>query len=386
VGTMTLQKMPFVGRSTNRVARRAACAVRSRSRLSYSLGAQGLWLSAQPLTWHGYIRFPADRIHKAAVEALVPGVLELPSSEDSPTWDADGWVAGHHFETGRGRDHLRGKFGFRLPPSDEAAELLHTNSPLLIKVHYALWAFTIARTDGDPNSAVTLSLPELCDALGYARLANGAHRPESKRQAARAVELLCSLELDVRYDAPDGRSCRLSGPLWKPGPPPDGTRLGAWSTDPLWRAYNRRIGLADARLLQLRPDRDRWAICAGGYLAPLARMNGYRPLRVRVRTLLTRSGLLAAERRNPARMLEKLERALERLEEARIIGGWDWEAQAGREPDMDDASALASLGAAADGWMARILIIRWPDDLDVRAQRLTAARETHARRRSRRAA
>src|SRR5262249_30233508 len=146
--------------------------------------------------------------------------------------------------------------------------LLEENNALLIKVHYALWARAYAETDADPDRPFRVSLSQLCDDLGYARLRNGAHRPGCKRQAQRIVELLAALRLDVESHAPTGRRTRLSGPAWRLLPGSDSERSfelvpGDWFGDPLWRAANRCVGLAGAGLLRLRPDRDRWAICVG---------------------------------------------------------------------------------------------------------------------------
>lgn len=333
----------------------------------------------RPLTWRGCIRFPGDRIHKAVVEALVPGALELPPPGE------ERWARRHAFETGSLRHRLRGTIGFRrdLPP--RLAELLDRGAPLLLKAHYALWARAFAETDADPRTPVVVSLSRFCDDLGYARLANGAHRPAVKRQAAALLELLSLLELAIEFRAPDGRLRRLEGPVW--------TRLpalgeagqvvyvpGPWFGDPAWRGQGGRVALAGAGLLALRPDRDRWAICAGAYLAALARMNGYRPLTLRVRTLLEKSGLARAERRNPARMREKLERALERLEEAGVLGSWDWADGDEAEPDMEAPAALAALAEAAGGWAERRVRLEWPAVLRAREEALAEARAERRRR------
>lgn len=349
-------------------------------------GALGTRMGPEPLTWRGLIRFPADRIHKAIVESLVPGALAPVSDPDAgPSAAGCGeWACHWEFEARGNHDRLAGKIGFRAGLDADHRRLLEENHALLIKAHYALWARAFAETDGDPERTLRLSLSQLCDDLGYARLRNGSHRPGCKRQAMRVVELLAALELDVEYHAPNGRRVRVAGAAWRLLPGPEDERRfrllpGEWAANPAWRVANRHVGLAGAGLLTLRPDHDRWAICAGGYLAALARMNGYRPLRIRVRTLLRKCGLLRAERRNPGRMRDKLERALERLEEAGVIGGWDWNAVASNEPDMDAAEDLASLAGAAADWQDRTLLIQWPSELRVREERLHAARQAHRR-------
>jgi hypothetical protein len=349
-------------------------------------GALRIRLMSRPLPWRGCIRFPADRIHKAVVEALVPGALEpvAAPSEDADQEVASPWLRRYSLQPGRGRDRLEGAIGFRFAPQADVWRLLRQNSALLIKAHYALWARAFAEGEPDPQTSTRLTLSQFCDDLGYARLKNGAHRPECKRQAEKVIDLLMALELEVEYQAPDGRVCRLEGPVWKRCPLSESSRTvayapGDWFADPVWRDFNRRVGLVGEGLLRLRPDRDQWAVCVGGYLAALARMNAYRPLTLRVHTLLQKTGLSSAERRNPARMREKLERALDRLEETGVIGQWDWAGGASGEPDMDAPEELERLSSAAGTWAERSLLIRWPAALQAREHALQAAREGHRR-------
>ena len=336
---------------------------------------------APPLGWHGLLRFPADRIHKAVVETLSRGVIFFPDEPDREL------AAGRELPTSRGRDRLTGAIGFRRRPSEPEEDRLHRNWPLLVKLQYALWARAFAEADGEPGAPVTVTWAQLCEDLGYARLRNGAHRPEHKRLVAELVDLLTRLQVEADYQAPDGRTTRLSGPLWRRHPALEEERSfvyspGAWYDDPVWREFNRTVGLARAELLRLRPDRDRWALAVGGYLAPLARMNGYRPLTLRVETLLERTGLREAEERNPARMREMLERALDRLQAAGLIGNWDWRSASDHEPDMDAPAELAALTEAA-GWDDRAVVIRWPAALQRREPGLAASRERRQRTRRR---
>lgn len=276
------------------------------------------------------------------------------------------------------RDELRGTLGFRLDAEDGLEDLLDRSSALVLKAHFALWSRAFAETDGELEAEAEVTLAQFCDDLGYARLQNGAHRPESKRQAARLLALLGSVELDLRYRAPDGSAAELTGPLWEIRLEGETQvtarfRVGPWFHQPNWRRFNAAVGLAPAGLMELRTDRDAWAIRFAAYLAVLARINGYRPLRLRASTLLRKTGLQSAEARNPARMREKLERALERLEEAGILGGWDWEAD-GAEPDMDDPATLRALAAEAERWQERRLLLRWPRTLRARESALDEAR------------
>jgi hypothetical protein len=304
------------------------------------------------------------------VEALVPGALA----------EGEGWFRAFPFETGSSRDRLEGRIGFRVPPSEDALGWMRQGGALAVKAHFALWARAFAEHGEDPGAPTSLTLSRFCDDLGYARLDNGAHRPASKRQALRALELLASLEIEASYRTPDRRNCRLGGPVWNLDVLPQSFRYrpGPWSEEPVWRAFNGQVALAHAGLLRLRPDREQWAIFTAGYLASLARMNGYRPVTLRARTLLEKTGLAHAERRNPGRMREKLERALDRLEDAGVIRQWDWDSP-GAEPDMDRGADLRDLAASAEGWMERVVLISWPAELDGRAPLLEEARRRRRR-------
>lgn len=357
---------------------RAAPALRSRRGLE--IHASVLATSPRPLLWHGLLRFPANRIHKAVLEAVTVGVVTFEPSEDTLPPSADLL----RFQSTGSRDQLAGTIGFRLPPSAAEQELLTQRRPLLIKLQYVLWARAIAETGGASSRPVVVTLSQLCEDLGYARLGNGAHRPEHKRQVRAALDLLTSLRINAEYRSPDRRCTQLDGPLWARHPELETDRAvayspGHWHSDPVWARCNASFGLAGAGLLKLRADRDQWAIAVGGYLAALSRMNGYRPLTLRVSTLLERSGLATAESRNPGRMRDMLERALDRLETAGVIGEWDWSGDAAAEPDMDAAADLSGLADAAADWSTRTVVVHWPPMLERRRADLQAARDQHWR-------
>src|SRR5207245_2573236 len=154
--------------------------------------------------------FPADRIHKAVVEALVPGALApVPETEEGAAEGGGEWYRRCSFATVGGRDRLTGSIGFRGPSGPEAERLLRLGGPLAVKVHYALWARAFADGGENAGEPVSHTLSRLCDDVGYARLRNGAHRPETKRQVRRILDMLASLEVHAHYAAPDGRTCRL---------------------------------------------------------------------------------------------------------------------------------------------------------------------------------
>jgi hypothetical protein len=336
--------------------------------------------AARPLVWHGLIRFSSDRIHKAAIEALALGFHFIPNNSDEPASPDDSRHS-RPFRSASGKDWLDGRLGFRMPPTDRERQLLDEYRSQLVKMQFALWARAFAETDADPHRPCVVTLAQLCEDLGYRRLQNGAHRPEHKRLVAELIELLTNVEVEAEYRAPDGRLARLRGPLWKRFRDLELERTvayapGDWYSDPAWSRFNRRVGLIGAGLLSLRPDRDRWAISVGAYLATLARMNGYRPLTLRVSTLMDRTGLQEAEQRNPSRMREMLERALEQLEAVGVIAEWDWFHGAFSEPDMDAPNDLARLITGADQWAERSLVIRWSAPLRDREALLRARRES----------
>lgn len=342
--------------------------------------ASGLRASPRPLLWRGLLRFPANRIHKAVLEAMTLGVTTFDPWDDAlpPSPDL------LRFQAAGSRDRLTGAIGFRLPPTHADQQFLAQRRSLLIKLQYVLWARAIAETGGAAGQPVVVTLSQLCEDLGYVRLGNGAHRPEHKRQVRAALDLLTSLEINADYRSPDRRCTQLEGPLWKRHPELETDRAiayspGDWHADPVWARCNGSFGLASAGLLKLRADRDQWAIAVGGYLTALSRMNGYRPLTLRVATLLERSGLATAESRNPGRMRDMLERALDRLEAVGVIGEWDWSGVTGEEPDMDAAADLSTLAEAAAAWPTRSVVIHWPPALQRRSTDLQSAREQHWR-------
>jgi hypothetical protein len=364
-------------------------------------------LALHPLAREGYLVVPSDRIHKATVEALVPGAIRPLSPELQQRYgvpaDETFWAA-YPFRSGKSGNRIQGVIGFRREPEAPIWELLQRNAALAIKAHYALWARAYAETAAETGIFLTISISQFCDDLGYARLPNGAHRPERKRAALSVLKLLTSLELRASYAPPHGLVRRLQGPLWAQGVIDDpegryadlfGTSTdndlaggdpvafcygaGRWFFDPIWRKYNPSVARVGEGLLRLSSrDNDKWAVIVVGYLATLARISGYESRTLRVTHLLERSGLLRADPRNPGRMLDKLERALDRAAEVGVIGGWEYAGDRAAEPDMDHPAALAALADAAAGRADRRIVIRWPPALAARAAWLREARTAHA--------
>jgi hypothetical protein len=370
-------------------------------------------LTLHPLAREGYLVVPSDRIHKATVEALAPGAIRPLPLELQQRYgvrpDETFWVA-YPFASGRTSNRIQGVIGFRREPDAAVWKLLQQNPALAVKAQYALWARAYAEAAAEAGTSPTISIPQFCDDLGYARLPNGAHKPERKRAAMAVLKLLTSLELCGTYASPHGAVRRLQGPLWargviddpggryadlfdaarcdclaERGPVAFAYSAGLWFFDPVWRKYNPSVARVGEGLLRLSSrDNDKWAVLVGGYVATLARMCGYEPRTLRVAHLLERSGLLRAERRNPARMLDKLEKALDRVAEVGVIGGWEYAGGRADEPDMDHPAALAVLADAAQRRAEQRIVIRWPAALAARATWLREARTAHAVARMRR--
>ena len=98
-------------------------------------------------------------------------------------------------------------------------------------------------------------------------------------------------------------------------------------------------------MMQLRVDRDEWAILIAGYLGTLARVDQYRPRRLKIATILKNTGLDKAIGHRQTQFREKFFRALDRMQEEGVITGWKTEGFDDSEVDQDDLAALAEYGA-----------------------------------------
>jgi hypothetical protein len=327
---------------------------------------------AKPLATDGFIRFPGDRIQKAAVESLMPGALATVSPEflrAHGVWGVGAMWRAYCFGSARTGAHaLHGAIGLAAAPEAALWEFFQRNGALAVKAQYALWARAFAESDGAPGLFLQLSVAQLCTDLGFSRQCSGGHRLAVKRRVSRMLELLTALQLACVYRPPRGEPAHLCGPLWSRGllagaydeyadlfgdrregdPSHWEPRLfayapGPWFGDTTWRRYNGRVARVGAGLLTLEAGaHDRWAVMAGGYLATLAPMNHYQPHVVSVATLLAKTGLGAAYPRHPTRARERLERALARVAEVGIIAGCEEVDPVTREPRLR---------------------IRWPDAL-----------------------
>lgn len=373
-----------------------------------------------PLADKGHIKSSGDRLNKAAVESLMPGAMK-PFSEiqaDMDALEARGlttskkyWAA-YPFNSKKG---LHGAIGLTKNPGEVIWKMLQSNGALAVKAQYALWARAYKETDADPHKLIVLSVSQFCTDLGFKKK-KGAHERSNKHKAIEVLELLTSLELSAIYQNPRGKVVHLHGPLWMRGgvteeldgytdlfgeshhgnpadrmawnPTAFAYAPGVFFADPAWRKYNHNVALIGEGLLQLGTgNEDKWAVMVGGYLALLARMNGYRQMRVSVARVVERTGLLfEMKHRQPGRMREKLQRALDRLKLVKIIKDAHFTSEP-EDIDLDDFNDTQTLDNLAephrwsDGWMHQSILVEWSEDLEQRGSALIERKQkriTHA--------
>jgi hypothetical protein len=337
------------------------------------------------------LKFPADRIHKGAVEAFSA---------------ADQWRPGDRFYRAHEASGSHKDFamlcGFAADPGEEIWTLLLSRGEAVIKAHYALWARLYEQTGGQPGQHAVMNINQFCADLGYKPHHKGGFKRERKQEAMRLLEALTSVEIAVRFrviGSKTGRIREISGRLWergyaarerdqygdlfgqaREGDPdlwdPTGFSFGPgpWFADPAWRNQNRYLGLIGAGLMKLQPDNDQAAIRIGGYLGALARFDQFRTRRIRVATLLERIGMADSYPRHPRRLQELIERGLFKLVEVGILARWDYTDVDPTEPDMDDPEALAALAdTPLTPWRRQMIEVEWPAALLGEAERLEAA-------------
>jgi hypothetical protein len=337
------------------------------------------------------LSFPADRIHKGAVE----GFSFLAR-----------WIRQNDFWRGyaprakptRGFSML---MGFRTDPGEVIWQSLLTRGEAAIKAHYALWARLYEQTGGEPGEYAVINVNQFCDDLGYKKHHKGGHRRETKQEAMRLLETLTTIEIVVEY-TPPGKNAptrRIRGELWKRGliaeekdqygdlfgkaregdptlwdPVGFTFEPGHWFRDPIWRRHNAYLGQIGAGLLSLRTDKDQTAILIGGYLGTLARFDQYRTRRVRVNTLLTMIGMADRYPKHPQQLLEVVEGGLNKLVAVHVLANWRYTDEDPTEPDMDDPKTLAELADAnISPWRKRVIEVVWPEELTQQTPRLEAA-------------
>lgn len=336
-----------------------------------------------PLARQGYIRSPCDAINRETVEALARGHLRDAEIEFGGVTLRMGCT---FLDGGASGFRVQGAIGRRSAPDPETLAKLHSGRALLVKAHYALWARWLAE-DPAPGSHVSVSLSRLCDDLGYKRNKRG-HQQKNQQAAKAAFDFLTSLYLVLVMSRPDAQSEYWAGPLWSLGgergvltsrgsqPISFTYAPGAWFTK-RWRRHAENIALIAESFLRLSPSSEQWAILVGEYLAGRARLNQYQPKIFKVKTVLEKTGLWDAEHRQPWRMREKLERALDRAREVGLIRSCEPIIE---EVAGDDDHAAEPHRWVTD-WLEGRLLVSYPQELeelgaDTRRRQLRAAKRS----------
>lgn len=360
-----------------------------------------------PLARNGYLRFPCDRVNKAIVESLVPKALREVAPDflrQQGIYASAFWRAYPFEENSKRRGNITGAVGLTTEPAQAIWEAVQCNGALAVKVQFALWSLAYAETNAEAGKFISVSLSDLCDKLGYKRK-RGAHKRENRENVLGVLEYLTSIHIAVSYTTPKGKSVQLDGPLWvrgaiqreahsEPGTPPV---PGSWTpviflyapgyffSNNTWRAYNKDVALVGEGLLQLSAgSEDKWAVMVCGYLVTLARMNGYRPARIRAETLLLKTGLWEAKRQEPGRMFGTLHRALDRACEVEVLKSWTPVDNLDPALEYDDLDATETRLAVAEpnryvtDKLRECYLIEWPDALTAHGQRLQQAQVQHS--------
>lgn len=312
------------------------------------------------------IRFTGDNVHRATVAAF-----------SCPSKWRDGEGENYFKEFSQEMANL--KIDIRLPNGEKAAsiwEFIQRGGAAMVKAHYALWARYYEQVDdGFELQDVVVNINDFCRDLGYSKH-KGAYKPEAKRRAMQLLEALTTAEMSATYQVQGTKkghtkTRRLKGTLWRRGleaeekdtyedllgnaragnpeewvPSSFSFSPGAWYADKEWRRYNKYIGKIGAGLMQLRVDRDEWAILIGGYLGTLARTGQYRPRRLKTGTILKNTGLDKAIGYRQKQFQDKFYRALDRLTEEHVIAAWKTEGFDDSDVDQEDSDALGEYGAA----------------------------------------
>ena len=347
----------------------------------------------EPLHASRYTLFPADRINKAIVEALAHGALKaLPAGYLEPFGaDATFWRA-YPFgvlSAEAGKDQLIGAVGWRERPDAELWRTLGRNRALAVKIQFALWARAFLQRAADGTGHVTLTIPQLCDDLGIGRH-NGSHRQDRRLAVEAVLKLLTSMEMVCVYQPPNEPPQRIRGPVWTRVPTSQAggrykdmfaereesdSRSGrspkAFSYSPgpffshhAWHSHNRYVARVDAGFLKLTcGNRDKWAVIVAAYLSILARINGYRRVKLNVQTLLEKTGLWAFDRKkHPERMQHKLETALDLLKAKKVIRSWA-RINSAKNNRSDTAEDEQRAERWFSSWTAQLIEVDWPDSV-----------------------
>ena len=358
-------------------------------------------LAPRPRLLPPELLFFNDAVHATAVKALSrPGDWE----------PMDGFAFAFR------QSHDKSSVTIGLPTGETSAglwEYLRKGGPRMVKAHYALWARYYHDVDEGGMHFAVVHVSQFCADIGLKKHKNGGYRKEQKQDAVMMLHALTSVVMSAEKTL-GKKLFRVRGPLWTRGleaesrdtyndlfgqsrqgeanawePVAFSFAPGPWFHDPEWRRYHRYVGKVGVGLLQL-DNREEWAILVGGYLAMLGRSNAYRPLRLKVDTILEEAGLVqsADARRRNAENRAKLENALDRLTapEINVIASWRYLGCNVQEPDMDDAASLAEYseaevdppGAWRD-WMVEITLPYEVERERLETQRAKAIRQDNIR-------
>lgn len=315
----------------------------------------------KPLTnLEGFLRASADPINMRILETFTPGNMrrhedvksELLNLEGRGMFALQDYNLLYAFESNK--KDLFGFIGYKKGAGETLWGFQKEHSALILQTHIALLARAYAETDAEPGKFITLRILDLCDDLQFARK-KGSHKRETKRRVLKVLECLAQLQMKIMYvPPPQEKSHLFSGPIWLHGLTHETADSGngrlQWEPETFsyapglyfafkeWRNYTRNVAYIGEGLLKLHANNDKWAIHGGGYLALLSRMNGYQKQKLSVKTLLEKTGLIAASGKfhKTSEMEEKLIHALETLEKVGVIESWNW------LEDKNDEEAFAS--------------------------------------------
>jgi hypothetical protein len=350
---------------------------------------QGL-RSRRPAPLPELLQLPADLIVKRSFEAFLPGNMTRETNNM-------GFFAAYSWGDKPGkRLHTEGFIGYEDNPGEAVWKFTQTRGAMLAKLQLALWARTY-EANPNPGEDIELSIVQLCDDLGYKRK-KGGHRRERKIEVGQALRCLWKLQVEAR-PVVQGKTVKLSGPLWAKGMQLDYEDLfdwvpcvvqfsvGRWFHQPTWRALNTQLATVSAGALLLSTEKgDQAAVFLACYFATLTRMNGNRPVsRLKAETLADQSGLRQTYTR-PGRLQEAVERALDRLVDVGVVKRYrlDTADPCADPDDLGNPETLASL--ANDGakvgrhWLRQVYEIEWPDKVIQSGAAIAKGKAQHAKR------
>lgn len=282
-------------------------------------------------------------------------------------------------------------------PSGDKSELwdyLRAGGAKMVKTYFALWARWFDE-GGQPGQPITVSINQFCHDLGFAKHKNGGYRPEVKRQATQMLEAIMSLEMVALYRPPSTKEKqrRIRGPVWSRLIAEEADQTtdrnaetkwetasfcytpGPWFADPVYSRFQEAIGKIGSGLLAIESTEE-WAILIGGYLATLTRTNKYKPLHLRVETILVRANRAQTKdaKRRATETQNYFERAMDVLQKNGVIKNWSYDGRGAEELDDEATPAkiedyYASSEKASD-WRKKTVNILLPDNLADQTARL----------------